>query len=280
MLPNLVIIGAMKSGTTSLHNYLSRHPEIAMSKQKELHFFSAERNWKQGVKWYEAHFIVNAKIRGESSASYAKYPKAARVPQRMHSLIPDAKLIYILRDPVDRIISEYRHYRADGSERRLPTEALRDLKDNQYVYNSKYFTQLKQFLEYYSEDNIFITTTEELNKQPQQTIQKVFTFLNVDDSFYHPDFTKRLHVSDEKRLKNTVGLFLTKKFRNSEIKNKIRSALPSFINQAYVSMTRSNSVVEKVTLDDTLKQRLIDELQGDIHQLRHYTGNRFADWCV
>jgi hypothetical protein len=111
-------------------------------------------------------------------------------------------------------------------------------------------------------------------------MQKVFRFLDVNDSFSHPDYSKRLHVSDEKRMKNSLGLFLTKKFRNSEIKNRIRAALPSFINEAYVSLSRSNIKIEKPFLDDILKQRLIDALQDDINRLRHYTGNSFADWCV
>ena len=280
MLPNLIIIGAIKSGTTSLHYYLSLHPEIVMSNPKELHFFSMERNWGKGLAWYESHFTKEAKIRGESSPSYTRYPLITITPERMYSVVPQAKLIYILRDPIDRLISEYRQRLADGTDLRPLPEILSDLKENQYVYNSKYYTQLEQYLKFYSKDNIFIMTIEELNKQPQQTVQKVFRFLDVNVSFFHPDYAKKFHVSDDKRLKNALGLFLTKKFRDSEIKDKIRAALPSFINETYISFSRSNVKVEKPFLDGLQKQRLIAELKDDINQLRNYTGHKFESWCL
>src|ERR671915_544163 len=98
MLPNLIVIGAMKSGTTSLHNYLSLHPEIFMTEVKEPSFFTLEGNWWRGREWYEAQFPVAAKIRGESSPDYTKHPRHAGAPERMHAMIPDAKLVYLLRD--------------------------------------------------------------------------------------------------------------------------------------------------------------------------------------
>lgn len=280
MLPDLIVIGAMKSGTTSLYHYLSLHPEIAMAQSKELHFFSNEQRWGRGVAWYEACFTNEAKIRGEASPSYTKYPLVNNVPDRMYSVVPEAKLIYILRDPVNRILSEYVHYRADGTEHRTLSKALADLKNNQYVYNSKYYTQLKQYLQFYPEANIFVTTLEELNAQPQQTLQDVFRFLDVDDSFYHPDYTQRFHASSEKRLKNQFGLFLTKTFRQSKIKNKIRSALPTFVDRVYISLSRSDVKIEKPVLDEHQRQALINELKDDIEQLRNYTGNKFEYWCL
>jgi len=91
-LPNLIVIGAQKSGTTSLHHYLSLHPEIMMSKHKELNYFNEELNWKKGLAWYKSHFIGEAKIYGESSPHYTFYPLYKGVAQRMYSIIPEAKL--------------------------------------------------------------------------------------------------------------------------------------------------------------------------------------------
>lgn len=280
MLPNLIVIGAMKSGTTSLYHYLSLHPEIAMTPKKELHFFSNEQRWGQGLEWYQSCFANEAKIRGEASPSYSKYPLVNNVPDRMYSVVPEAKLIYILRDPVNRILSEYVHYRADGTEHKTLSEALADPKTSQYVYNSKYYTQLKRYLQFYPEANIFVTTLEELNAQPQQTLQGVFKFLDVDDSFYHPDYTQKFHASSEKRLKNQLGLFLTKTFRQSKIKNKIRSALPTFVDRIYISLSRSDVKIEKPLLNENQRQALINELKDDIEQLRNYTGNKFEYWCL
>ena len=105
---------------------------------------------------------------------------------------------------------------------------------------------LRQYLPFYSESNIFVITLEELNSQPQQTLQAVFRFLGVDDSFYHPDYMQKFHASSERRLKNRFGLFLTKMFRRSKVKDKIRSALPrlstGYIYRCHGPMSKSRSL--------------------------------------
>src|SRR5919106_4193832 len=98
-LPTFVIIGAQKCGTTALHSYLSRHPEVSMSRPKELDFFVEGANWEKGVDWYRSRFDGAAKARGESSPNYTAHPMLAGVPERMAELVPDAKLIFMVRDP-------------------------------------------------------------------------------------------------------------------------------------------------------------------------------------
>jgi len=107
VLPNLLVIGAAKCGTTALHRYLGLHPDIFMSKSKELGFFCSSENWDERLRWYESQFGA-ARVRGESSPSYTNCPRNKGVPERMASLVPDARLIYLVRDPVDRVISQYR----------------------------------------------------------------------------------------------------------------------------------------------------------------------------
>lgn len=104
-LPNLIVIGAHKGGTTSLHHYLRQHPQIFMSSLKELDFFVDEFNWPKGIDWYRKQFSSVAPIRGESSPSYTHFPKLKGVPERIHHLIPDAKLICIrlLADDVEEL---------------------------------------------------------------------------------------------------------------------------------------------------------------------------------
>ena len=108
MLPNLIVIGAAKCGTTSLHEYLDLHPEVAMSREKELDFFVEEKHWGRGVEWYAAQF-EDAPVRGESSPSYTAYPRYRGVPERIRRVVPDAKLVYLVRDPVERIVSHFVH---------------------------------------------------------------------------------------------------------------------------------------------------------------------------
>ena len=161
VLPNLIVIGAAKCGTSSLHYYMNLHPQISMSKEKELRFFVEEKNWHKGTEWYQSNFTGRTKIRGESSPVYTQYPHYAGVPKRMCSLIPEAKLIYIVRDPIERITSHYTMSYLNGKETRSMSDALAD-SNNRYINDSKYYMQLEQYLQYYPTSQILIVTLEEL----------------------------------------------------------------------------------------------------------------------
>jgi Sulfotransferase family len=188
-LPELVVIGAMKCGTSALHRLLDRHPDICMSQPKELNFFFgpchqpgggswAAGNWHRGVAWYAGHFDARARIRGESSPGYTSpsHPEAA---PRMAALIPTARLLYLVRDPVDRAISQYRHHQAEGSETRPLAEALLD-PGSQYLARSRYHDRLVPFLERFDRRAIAIVCQEELLADPCGTLGVVFEFLGVD----------------------------------------------------------------------------------------------------
>jgi hypothetical protein len=105
-LPNLIVVGAQKCGTSGLHFYLGHHPEIAMSSPKELNFFVVERNWSRGLDWYRGHFDPEAAVRGESSPNYTTYPHHLGIPERMHEAVPGAKLIFLVRDPLERFLAQ------------------------------------------------------------------------------------------------------------------------------------------------------------------------------
>lgn len=277
MLPNLIIIGAQKCATTSLHYYLNLHPQISMSREKELDFFVQERNWHKGLKWYKSNFAGETKICGESSPNYTEYPKFKGVSERMYSVVPKAKLIYILRDPIDRIISHYDHRYAIGKEGKKITEAFKNPNYHSYVCRSKYFMQLEQYLKFYPESSILIVTMEDLYSYRQQTLKKVFSFLNVDDTFYSTKFFKIKHKTTSKRRKNRLGLFL----ENLPVTNIIERFPPNLREYSkrmlYLPFSFS---VERSKLDDVLRQNLIDELKDDLNCLRQFTGNDFKEWCL
>ena len=145
-LPNLIVIGGLKCGTTSLHHYLNLHPQIAMSRPKELNFFVAELNWELGPEWYASHFERDAEIRGETSPHYTNLPRFEGVAERMRELLGDgARLIYMVRDPIERMLSHYLHNVGGGYESRPMAEALAD-PDSAYVARSRYAMQLEPYL--------------------------------------------------------------------------------------------------------------------------------------
>jgi hypothetical protein len=198
-LPTVVIIGAMKCGTTALHGYLDRHPEIAMSGAKELNFFFgpdrppavappygeprawAAGNWHRGLRWYAAHFDPAMPVRGESSPGYTS-PARPEVAARMAAHLPDAKLIYLVRDPVERALSQYRHHVAEGTERRSPAEALFD-PDSQYLARSRYHERLAPFARHFCRTRIRVVALEDLVARRRRTLASLFGFLGVDGRY-------------------------------------------------------------------------------------------------
>ena len=153
----------LKCGTTSLHHYLDLHPAVEMSRPKELNFFVAELNWSLGADWYSNHFGGGAPIRGESSPHYTNRPRFDGVAERMRRCSRDARLIYMVRDPIDRMLSHYLHNLGGGYDDRPLAEAFAD-PESAYVNRSRYFFQLEPYLEAFGEERIEIVGREELKR--------------------------------------------------------------------------------------------------------------------
>jgi hypothetical protein len=277
-LPNLIIIGAAKCGTTSLHYYLGLHPQIAMSKEKELNFFIRELNWDKGIEGYRSNFTGQYVIHGESSPSYTAYPSYKGVSERMYSVVPEAKLIFILRDPIERIISGYIQRYSDGYENRRIEDILKDLDiTNRYLSHSMYYLQLSQYLDYFPRSNILIVIMEDLHRNRQSTLQKIFKFLNVDETFYSQKFLKIKHSSIVKKRKNSIGMFL-KQLSETPLAKKFSVEFRRNIGR--ILYLPFSTGIERPVLNDDLKEKLIDYLKDDIDRLRQYTGCDFKDWNV
>lgn len=202
-LPNLVVIGAMKCGTTALHRCLNEHPEIAMAMQKELNFFFGPAdplehsptgpNWYRGLEWYIDQFDSAASVRGESSPGYTS-PDHPEVAARMAAVVPSARLIYLVRDPVARAVSHYRHHVADGAETRPCDEALLD-PASQYISRGLYWERLAPFLQHYPPAQICIVAQEQFLTEPRRVFQQIFRFLDVDDMYWSESFQPRCHTA-------------------------------------------------------------------------------------
>ena len=275
MLPNLIMIGAMKSATTSLHHYLSFHPEIFMSDPKEIDYFIEERNWGKGQDWYEAHFPEDKPVRGESSVNYTRCHLFKGVPERIHNAVPEAKLIYVLRDPVERAVSHYRQRTIQGVEDRPITEVFSDLEDNDYLQLSMYYMQLMAFMEYYDKSKLLIVTLEEIKVAREATLKKVFQFLEVDDSFYCKEYAEVMNRSVDKRPRNAFGRFMDK----IPLKKLVKPLLPAALRRTYSEMTAAAPEADKRSdLTPELRQKIADSLKDDVSKLREFSGLTFDAW--
>lgn len=199
VLPDFVVIGAQRSGTTSLYDYFLRHPQVIPAYKKEVHFYDLHHG--RGVDWYRANFpfrwqMGNGKITGEATPNYLVYPQAA---ERLHAVTPHAKLIVLLRNPVDRAHSAWRLRSMEGSETGTFEEALAremdqahtdvsDIEDPRtvgrflrflYLAKSRYPEQLERWWALFPRGQILIVKSEELFTDPDKALGAIAEFLGI-----------------------------------------------------------------------------------------------------
>ena len=276
MLPNLIVIGASKCGTTSLHRYLDLHPEISMTSPKELNFFVTDLNWSRGIRWYEQHFREPTAVRGESRTAYTEYPDRPEVPKRIAGLLPDVKLIYCVRDPIERMVSSYAYNTYLGF--RLPPfrEAVRDFEHSSLVARSRYWLQLGRYLDHFSAEQIHVVDQEGLLNDREATLRRVFRFLGVDDAFRSPSFSE-LHYRTpviRNRLAGTSTRLLQAHLGRAR-ERRVRPALWRILGLAPLHET-----VVRPVVDDDLRAELAAKFAEDVAHLRAFTGQSFAGWSM
>jgi hypothetical protein len=198
-LPDFLVIGAQKAGTTALYAYLRWHPAVTGPSWKEVSFF--DRHWWRGERWYRGQFPLRSagRLVGEASPSYLFHPLA---PERVRSLLPDARLIALLRDPVERAYSQYQHEVALGREPLSFDDALeaeeertrgeverlvadprafsRDWWDHTYAARGLYAEQLERWLAVFPRSQLLVVATDELGEKPAETYAAVLSFLGVE----------------------------------------------------------------------------------------------------
>lgn len=212
-LPDFLIIGAQKAGTTSLYRHLEQHPRVLSAAKKEVHYFdNKDRHWKHGLKWYRAHFPITLKkqykrwayhqkvISGEASPDYLFHPLA---PKRIYDLVPNVKLIVLLRDPIARAYSQYHHnvrqqreqltfeQALDQEQERIENEIDRLLADpNYYSFNYAHYSYLcrGRYLEHlmnwypcFPKEQVLIIRSEDFFSQPARIFHQVSNYLELPE---------------------------------------------------------------------------------------------------
>lgn len=273
-LPNCIVIGAIKCGTTSLHFYLQQHPQIMMSHPKELNYFIKSRNWFRGKEWYRSHFPAHIPVRGETSPLYTALSMNSGVPQRMHALIPEAKLIYIVRDPIERLRSHYCHTRLHTGERRPFEQAL---EQNPLLLGAtSYHSNLKRFLHVYPREQILILCTENLKSTRESVLRDIFLFLGVDPGFTSLRFKITSHATRFKRVSpyhRHLYLFrlrqLLRKYAPFELSGPLYWLLTLPITRPMTKPVLNNRTVERIK--SLLQQEIDDFRQLAQMDFNHWT---------
>lgn len=265
----------MKGGTTSLHAYLSSHPDVFMTTPKEPNFFVAGGEWERGVAWYESLFAGagDAKARGEATTNYTKHPFFPGVPERIKSVVPDVRLLYVVRHPIERMVSHYVHLVSDYGERRPLGEAL--LENPRLLGISDYNAQIERYLEHFDRKRLLVVTSEALRDRRAETLRRIFAFLGVDTGWTPPNLDALLHRSADKQVTTKLG------DRFAPLARAARSErVPAPVRRAASRLAFRSSERDDLVVPPDVEARLVEILRPSVERLRPYMDDDFDGWGI
>jgi hypothetical protein len=271
-LPNLFVIGAMKCGTTSLNDYLALHPQIHMAAVKEINWFSGEEA-HQPVEWYRAQFDPAFPVRGEASQNYSKahHPFYKGAPERMAALVPDAKLVYIVRDPIER----YRSHFVENNLEEPGEDMAWNLANDHHFLTGRYAWQLRFFLEHYPIEQILVVDSDDLRRDRLATMNRIFDFLGLDrvDDPALFDFES-----------NTIDSNMAPLHWRQSLAYRIAYKLAPFDFHRFMANALFRKYLypghKKPDLTPGEVAQLRERYASDVAELRALTGQAFAKWQV
>ncbi len=202
MLPNFLIIGSQKAGTTSLYNVLRQHPQIYMPETKEINFFFRSEVWQRGVEHYQGYFEnvpETVKAWGEASPGYICHPAA---PERIEGIMPEVRLILVVRNPIERAYSQYWDNRRHLSEPRHFAEVVDLYLSDYYLpgalgYFSRgtYMRYIRKYLGFFQPEQLLALVFEDLVHDPAGFYRQIFEFLGVDPAFGEGNFARAYNLA-------------------------------------------------------------------------------------
>jgi hypothetical protein len=262
---HLMIIGAMKAGTTSLFDMLQHHPEICPSKVKEPEFFSKKQRHDLKVLDYSELFDFDPSIHKyamEGSTGYTKYPKMANVPERIEQSGLQPKFIYIVRHPIKRIVSNLNFWKnhPNWSDPMSNLDHMIDI--------SKYHLQLSQYTTYFPKESILILDFDELISNRDETLQTVYSFLGISKEF-KKEFTGKSNVTV---VKGGLELYLRKHF------SKWFKYIPEGLKVKTRESIVKNAKSVPLTLEGSELHRAQQALKDDMQAFGKEYGFNVSKW--
>lgn len=273
--PDLFLIGAMKAGTTSLAELLSQHPDVCLSSPKETHYFTEKSD--QSLEWYKARFSnPERSICIDASTSYSIAPiqsdipfkrvceRYRSIPQKIAELNPQARFIYILREPVARTYSHYNHNARDGWEKRPFMQAIHE--DAQYLSASHYLHQLQIYWAVFPKDSILIIPFEGLMHDPVATTKQCLKFMGLDTLI-------SLNLSRPKNagfLYNPIGIGLS----NLGVMKTVSKLMPTQLKSILAPLVSKK--IPAISPDDKVK--LAEYFSPHNDALQAATGFDVSNW--
>lgn len=279
-LPTFIVIGAMKAGTSSLAHYLAHHPQVFMTSPKEPSFFDPDHNWGRGLEWYAKLFerAGSARALGEASTTYTRAPHVKGVPRRIATTLPGVKLIYLVRHPVVRIQSMYVYHLDRGLESLSIDQAVR--QNPVYLDVSRYASQLREYLDWFPLDQIFIVSSERLLDQREETMREVLQFIGVDPHMETETLRQELKSRGERR-RTAPAFSAIDPIRVALRTRGVTGKLPRWLLRGLITARRvvSTTVEPSVyRMSRETEEWLWDRLEPEVERLSGFVGPDFPLW--
>ncbi|MGH2785503.1 MAG: sulfotransferase family protein [Actinomycetota bacterium] len=271
-LPNFLVIGTTKGGTTSLHHYLAEHPDVYLFPGKEVHYFDV--NHHESLAWYRAHFAPAGSQRavGEKTPEYLADPDAAA---RMAAVVPTARLIAILRHPVDRAYSHYWMQRAKFPSPETFEELVEaEIRDpnahpppphHRYLQIGRYAEHLRRFDDLMPKAPKLILTMDELESAPETTYVTMCRFLEIDETYVPATLGKVF---------NPTRALRSARLRRLMLRTRIWKRAPRLATR----LDRANRTEGYPPLSDDLRAKLLDYYRPHNQALAERLGRDLSAW--
>ena len=273
MLVDFMMIGAQKSGTTSLANQLAQHPQICFCRTKEPGYFNTHEDWQPHLADYHALYTPQpGQLCGEASTMYTFLPDHLETHTRLHAYNPALKLIYIMRQPVARVISNYTHNLVRNLDTRPPAEAV--FADPGYINRSRYGVQIRPYLDLFGRENVLLLLFEEYVQDQPGTLAQIADFIGVDRA--------GLADIDYAAGNQSVGEYYLKyegveKFAGSNFFQSVRDRIPAAVRQP-VRRLLSNKLEEKPDFSPELRREIWRWVEDDVTEIERLLGRRLDRW--
>ena len=289
-IPEIFLIGSAKSATTSLANSLSRHPNISLGSIKEPNFFSHQASFAKGFDWYSSLYddIGPDQLALDASTGYTRWPQNPGTAARIHACAPAARLIYLMRHPVDRAYSHFVHR---WSKERFPDTPF-TMSFSEYVKtdpmcldSSNYQAQIEAYLEYFPRESLLCLFTDDVKQDHIGVLQTICRFAEIDDAAEHfaqpPSKDNQAHDYLEGR----VRVMVTDRIKSIPIVKPLLPLVPKPLREGLYGLIRRTTLgasAEQVftppALTPEVRQEMVEKFAASNAWVEEFTGRDLSHW--
>ncbi len=283
-LPKFLIIGAAKSGTTTLATYLRKHPGCFIPDDKEPNFFGIDEKYEKGLEYYASLFELATEDQacGEASTDYAKWPRYPHAAERMAEHLPEVKLIYLMRHPVNRAYSYYVHRHRSGVDETFEEYLERT---SEAIDGSNYMMQIERYTALFPKERFLFLLSEDMIDAPYKTLKSVCQFIGVDDGFDFADEGPVIANQGKQVFEDTLRGRITAPLRKVPLLATAAAAVPQSWRDGVYQLLQKSSYGKQVRQTYTAppmkpetRQKLLEHFSEPNKVLADFINRDLSSW--